>query len=626
MCRGPPGGEAADVYPAWFFLHVFVILLVAGALLGAAILAGRPAGRSRGAAAAALALVAGALLLVPAQVGLLFALGSYGPDFALERLPLGIPLALVGLVAAAALPGLARAARGEPADRTAGAAAVRVALVAVLLSWHLVLVPPTSSAAVLGTGAAYAAVLLLATVLPRPGRRRLVRVLGAGVVAVLGVGLTAGAADRANRLPASTHAGHAELRAGQVDNATLRGPQGPADREVTLTARRVGDRWTYDGTVPGPELRFTEGELVAVTLVNSDVPAGVTLHWHGLDVPNAEDGVAGVTQDAVRPGERHVYRFRPDQVGTFWYHSHQVSSEQVARGLAGVVVIEPRGGIRGLDLALLDHPRSDGSGPDRREVAPGTPVRLRLVNADDDEVRFAPAGTPFRVVAIDGTALARPAEVRGTRVEVTAGGRYDLAFTMPDHPVALYGGRRRLELRPPGDTAGLPRDEGRGILDPLSYGTPGGAPWDRDTLVDREHRLVLDQRMAFGGHGFGYQWAMNGQVWPAGPVVTVAAGDLVRTTIVNRSTANHPMHLHGHHSLVVSRGGEPATGTPWWTDTLLVRPGETVQVMFRADNPGIWMDHCHNLAHARSGFVLHLAYEGVGTSFRIGTDSGNAPE
>ncbi len=81
--------------------------------------------------------------------------------------------------------------------------------------------------------------------------------------------------------------------------ASLTGPVGTPDRAVTLTARRDGGRWTFDGTVPGPELRFRAGELVQVTLVNRDVPDGVTLHWHGLDVPNAEDGVAGVTQDAV---------------------------------------------------------------------------------------------------------------------------------------------------------------------------------------------------------------------------------------------------------------------------------------------------------------------------------------
>ena len=77
------------------------------------------------------------------------------------------------------------------------------------------------------------------------------------------------------------------------------------------------------------------------------------MHWHGVDVPNAEDGVAGVTQNAVHPARRHVYRFRADQVGTFWYHTHQASAKDVSRGLFGAFVIEPRGATpESLDLAV----------------------------------------------------------------------------------------------------------------------------------------------------------------------------------------------------------------------------------------------------------------------------------
>ena len=83
------------------------------------------------------------------------------------------------------------------------------------------------------------------------------------------------------------------------------------------------------------------GDLVQVTLVNESVPDGATLHWHGIDVPNAEDGVAGVTQDAVPVGGKHVYRFKAEQAGTYWYHSHQVSSDEVKGGLFGTIVIAP---------------------------------------------------------------------------------------------------------------------------------------------------------------------------------------------------------------------------------------------------------------------------------------------
>ena len=72
-------------------------------------------------------------------------------------------------------------------------------------------------------------------------------------------------------------------------------------------------------------------------------------------------------------------------------------------------------------------------------------------------------------------------------------------------------------------------------------------------------------------------------------------------TITNDSGDVHPMHLHGHHAVVLSRNGVAATGSPWWVDSLNVADGETYDIAFVADNPGIWMDHCHNLDHARDG-------------------------
>ena len=106
----------------------------------------------------------------------------------------------------------------------------------------------------------------------------------------------------------------------------------------------------------------------------------------------------------------------------------------------------------------------------------------------------------------------------------------------------------------------------------------------------------------------------------------VEEGDVVVFDIENDSGDPHPMHLHGHHVVVLSRDGEEATGSPWWVDSLEVKVGESYRVAFVADNPGIWMDHCHNLPHAAEGLVAHLMYGGVDSSFKIGDDVGNEPE
>jgi FtsP/CotA-like multicopper oxidase with cupredoxin domain len=96
--------------------------------------------------------------------------------------------------------------------------------------------------------------------------------------------------------------------------------------------------------------------------------------------------------------------------------------------------------------------------------------------------------------------------------------------------------------------------------------------------------------------------------------------------VENRSGEVHPMHLHGHHAVVLSRDGVAATGGPWWVDSLNVEHGASYEIALVADNPGIWMDHCHNLQHAAEGLVAHLAYAGVSSPFLVGGPAHNAPE
>jgi FtsP/CotA-like multicopper oxidase with cupredoxin domain len=437
----------------------------------------------------------------------------------------------------------------------------------------------------------------------------------------------------------------------------LTGPRsGEPDRRFTLTAqqRRVQlgsghtiDAWTFDGQLPGPELRVRQGDLVEVTLVNRDIAAGVTLHWHGVDVPNAEDGVAGVTQDAVLPGQTHTYRFLAAQVGTFWYHSHQQSAEQVRRGLFGSFVIEPKGPQPGnpRDIALPFHTWEAGTarfatlGADdtlRREaVAPGTPVRLRLINTDNQSRTFALAGVPFQVAAIDGTDLNGPTDLTDARLPLGGGGRYDLTFVMPDRPVHLarVGGgegaavtdRSGLLLSP--DGTGEPPALGSGQqFDPAHYGTPTATPFGATTRFDREFSLLIDERLGFYNGKFSYVYSINGALFPDTPSLVVKEGEMVKVTIVNRGFGEHPMHLHGHHVLVLSRNGEPVTGSPWWADTVNIAGGEWYEIALRADNPGVWMDHCHNLDHAAYGMVMHLLYAGVTTPYEVGPATPNQPE
>jgi FtsP/CotA-like multicopper oxidase with cupredoxin domain len=441
---------------------------------------------------------------------------------------------------------------------------------------------------------------------------------------------------------AATHGGHVH---GGVSVAALHGPVGTPDVRFRLVARKATvhlpsgkevDALTFGGTVPGPELRAHRGDLVEVTLVNRDVEPGVTIHWHGVDVPNAEDGVAGVTQDAVAPGASYTYRFRASQTGTFWYHSHESSSSQVREGLFGAFVIVPREppAGRSLDLSVVAHELGgvetlDGrDGLTRRRVAPGTRVRLRLVDTDNAPTPFVVSGSPFRVVAIDGTDLNDPGLLTDRpTLRVAPGGRFDVSLTMPASPVALrVDGTPATLLLTPDGTGEAPVDEAGVDFDPLAYGKPAPIPFDASSTFDRHFTLTIGRKPGFlDGHP-GMQWTLNGGIYPDVPMLMVERGDLVALTLVNHTSTVHPMHLHGHHALVLARDGEPAGGSPWWTDTLDVEPGARYVVAFRADNPGLWMEHCHNLNHAAAGLTMHLAYVGVTTPFVTGGDAHNHPE
>ena len=229
--------------------------------------------------------------------------------------------------------------------------------------------------------------------------------------------------------------------------------------------------------------------------MNRDVEPGVTIHWHGVDVPNAEDGVAGVTQDAVPPGGSYTYRFRADQTGTFWYHSHESSStpgraravrrvrDRAARAGGRPDAGPPGGGARArrdrdARRSRRRHParacrraRSCGS-------ASSTPTTRRSPSSSP--------GTPFRVVAIDGTDLNRPGLIDDhPTLRVAAGGRYDVELTMPTTPVALASTARppTLVLSPDGRRRAPVPTRPAPDFDPLAYGEPAATPFDASSAV-----------------------------------------------------------------------------------------------------------------------------------------------
>ena len=207
--------------------------------------------------------------------------------------------------------------------------------------------------------------------------------------------------------------------------------------KVQLASGKTVEGYSLNDKSPGPLIEATVGQLVEVRLHNESVKGGVALHWHGVDVPNAQDGVAGVTQDAVGVGEDHTYRWVAPDAGTFWYHSHQLSNEQVVGGLLGGIIVHPEEREQGVrDVMAMAHlyedvPTIDGHRGLRSVVArPGERVRVRLVNTDNGP-QNAWTDSSFLVRAVDGIDVNEPTEVTDRSVSIPAGGRADLEVRVP---------------------------------------------------------------------------------------------------------------------------------------------------------------------------------------------------
>jgi len=432
------------------------------------------------------------------------------------------------------------------------------------------------------------------------------------------------------------------------------------EAQMSLFGARV-NALLAGGTWPGPALRFRKGELFRVQ-VNNRLRQPTAVHWHGLLLPNLQDGVPEVTQFPIPPGMAQYYEFQLKQAGSYWYHSHFGLQEQA--GLSGPLVIEDPDEPHGYDsdevLFLSDVPAQDvdtviplirdgsmkaefedayalpdGSGfeidvryggyllngatpadPWRKTVRPGERLRLRLINGSGSSYfRVMVAGMPMTVIAADGQAV-QPVEVDS--LVLATGQRYDVLVTVPGsgrhaiHAAALGDNRQAvglLETEDAGTTAAIGRPDFAGrTLDEGDLRAPGPT-----VLAGRgdpaSFEVVLSGKMA------GYQWFMNDKAWPeafappdaARSFYDVVPGQVVRFKLVNKTMMAHPMHLHGHVFRVL---GPDGTGPEdaILRDTVSVPPRATLWIEFLADNPGTWFWHCHNAWHLASGMAQAVRY------------------
>lgn len=396
---------------------------------------------------------------------------------------------------------------------------------------------------------------------------------------------------------------------------------------IALDNGETVDAWTFNGSSPGPIIRVTEGDRVIVTLHNKDIDEGVTIHWHGVIVPCSQDGVAGVTQDAVKPGQQFKYEFIASEPGTYWYHSHQMSSIQAEKGLLGQFIVDPKsetysitqdiaGFMQKLDSTYMINGKTNGLAIPGK---PGDKLRLRLTNATNDTMEMLVEGASYKIIAMDGHNIHEPGLIEGKNFNIGAGQRYDLLIILPDQGKVIVRSKTDDRLRMSmGSGADPIVTSNREMFSFVEYGSP--LPGDNlDTLrFDQDFELKLGQNMFLS--------TINGQSFHHIPPMIVNEGEHVKFTITNEGGGDHPFHMHGHLFRVLSKNGEALRGSPIYLDSILTHKGETYELYLIADNPGLWMVHCHNLMHASMGMSMMLNYEGITTPYRVGTKSGNLPD
>ncbi|MGI9400841.1 MAG: multicopper oxidase family protein [Rhizobiaceae bacterium] len=402
--------------------------------------------------------------------------------------------------------------------------------------------------------------------------------------------------------------------------------------------------WLYNQASPGPEIRVQQGETVRVRLVNK-LPEATSIHWHGIRIINAMDGVSGLTQDAVPSGQEFEYEFVVPDAGTYWYHAHNRSWNQVTRGLYGPLIVEEPETVidRVHDLTLViddwrltregrldleslgsmmdwshagrlgNFVTINGASQPTYELKAGQGYRVRLINASNARTFIIdPSRFGARILALDGQPVSDTSDQAG-QIQIGSGQRVDL-FLAPTNTgkleletlvrdqfisLALFNVVGNLTQAAP-----FPRLPSNKLPEPdlnnarrIPLEMTGGA---MGTFVETTYKGKILSREDF--RATRQLWAFNGVANLAKePLFSAKIGETIIVEARNQTAFQHAIHLHGHHFQVLQSDVDGTGSMGNWRDTFLIEPNEQVDVALVADNPGKWLFHCHMLEHAAAG-------------------------
>lgn len=412
-----------------------------------------------------------------------------------------------------------------------------------------------------------------------------------------------------------------------------------AEIEWELSPKKKIRTAAYNGQIPGPLLRLTEGRPVTMEIVNHLDHAEI-VHWHGQWIPVAADGAPEEGSPMIPAGSTARVTFTPRPSGLHWYHTHAMAGHHLNLGLytgqSGVLHVDgPASPARTASydqeqfIVLHDWdpyyvPADDGSemvnyvaaSINGRMLGHADPIRVRkgervlfqILNASATEPHWlALPGHRFQILALDGAPVATQASVETLRLGPAE--RITALVTMNRPGVWVFGEPNKAF-----------REAGMGIV--VEYAGSTGKPvdpeppalsWDYRAFGDQaplirtpEVTVPLVFTSRFTGQGSLGKWMINGKSWPHPAPLQFHAGILHRLVFVNRSTDDHPVHLHRHNFELVSIRGKAMSGVH--KDVVVVEAGTTVEADLIPNNPGNTLFHCHQQDHMDSGFMALFRY------------------
>lgn len=415
--------------------------------------------------------------------------------------------------------------------------------------------------------------------------------------------------------------------------------------DIEIAPGRTASMWTYNGQLPGPRIEARAGDTVRVRFKNS-LPEATTIHWHGIRVPAAMDGVPAA-QSPIVSGAEFTYEFVVPDAGTFWYHPHVRSDEQVERGLYGAFVVRGDGEPTTttdrtvvLDDLLIDsnwqlspfNPMqamigrqgnlivANGWAHPIAHVVRGGLHRFRFINAANARYfRLALPGHRLIQIGTDGGLLPASREVDelllvpGERADVLVVASGEASETMEWTSLRYDRGHGTGDL-PDAVVFQMKHGSDAPITAPATPDAFAPIAALPEATVQREIRLEESMGMG-GGHGAGHGsstthmgpvFSINGEVFPDVTPLAATLETVEEWSIVNTTEMDHPFHLHGFRFQVVSVDGAVPSVIAW-RDSINIPAEKTVKFRVRfEDNPGTWMFHCHILEHAERGMMGEL--------------------